>query len=172
MPPDSDHPPSHPEPPPADAPASPATLAPPDAPGDEAGPPSDPGHGPRPTGALLATAVVATVGVVVALVGLALLARPVSTPVQDCGTAMAFLLDGRTNVVADPANPPAGISAAQARSNNERPCRARVADTARPGAIALAAGTVTAIGALGVEASIRGLDRYRRRRRRRAAPAT
>ncbi|MCB0971190.1 MAG: hypothetical protein KDA97_06685 [Acidimicrobiales bacterium] len=122
---------------------------------------------PPPPAALRATAIVATVGVVVAIAGLLLLLRPVTTPVQDCGTALGFLLDGRTNTFADPADPPDGLTEAEVTDNNERPCRVRVADTARPGAIAFVAGMALAIVALLVEAVARGSSWLRRRARAR-----
>jgi hypothetical protein len=107
--------------------------------------------------------VVATIGAVVALVGIVVMLRPVSTPVQDCGTALGFLLDGGVNEFADPANPPAGLTAAQVTANNTRPCRERVADTARPGLALFLAGTLTATAAAITEVSVRGWRWHRRR---------
>jgi hypothetical protein len=125
---------------------------------------------PRPTGIVRATPVIATIGVLVALVGFALLLRPVETPVQDCGTAVGFLLDGRVNVFADPSAPPDGLSEAEVLDNNERPCRVRAADAARPALLLVIAGTVSAVGAVVAELVVRGL-RWRRRHRALVAAA-
>lgn len=125
------------------------------------------GH-PPPTRFLQATAIVATVGVVVALLGLVALLRPVSTPVQDCGTAIGFLLDGRTNTFADPADPPEGLTAEEVTANNERPCRERVADAARPGGIAFVVGLLLAVVAFLVEAVARFGSWLARRQQARA----
>jgi len=107
---------------------------------------------------------VATIGVIAALIGLGLLLRPVETPVQDCGAPIAFLLDGRTNVGADPTAPPPGLTAADVRSNNERPCRVRVAEAAKPAGTLIAAGLVAAVGAALVESFARGFWWMRNRR--------
>jgi hypothetical protein len=109
------------------------------------------------------TALVATIGVVVALIGIAVMARPVSTPVQDCGSALVFLLDGGVNEFADPTDPPAGLTSAEVTDNNTRPCRERVADTARPGLVAFLAGTLIATAAAITEVSARGWRWHRRR---------
>ncbi len=125
-----------------------------------------------PVGGLLRAApMIATVGVIVAIVGLVALARPVETPVQDCGTAIGFLLDGRVNVYANPAAPPEGLTAEEVTANNERPCRVRVAATARPGAILVAAGVAAAVIALVSEVTARILLRRRRHRAGLAAAA-
>ena len=112
------------------------------------------------------TAIVATIGVVVALVGLLSLLRPVSTPTQDCGTVAGFLLDGRSNVYIDPNDLPKGVTAAEAKANNAHPCRERVADQTKPGAVVLLGGLTVAVGAALVEMTARGLAWRRRRRAR------
>lgn len=110
---------------------------------------------PRTPKRLRVTALVATVGTVVAMVGLVLLLRPVTTPVQDCGLTVAFILEGRVDVYADPTNPPSGLTTAEVESANAQPCRTRVADAARPGFSLLAIGTVAAVGALILEVAMR-----------------
>ncbi len=135
-------------------------------------PPPHPATGaPGPPRVLHATAVVAAIGTVLALVGLALLLRPVQTPVQDCGTVAGFLLDGRTNELVDPANPPKGITRAEAEANNREPCRDRVADAAKPGAAIFVLGLVTATVAAAIELGVRGAL-WRRRRAARRRPTT
>jgi hypothetical protein len=124
---------------------------------------------PRPHGLLAATAVIATVGVVVALIGLALLFRPVSTPTQDCGTSIGFLLDGRVNVFVSETDPPKGITPAEAKANNAEPCRDRVAQRTKPAAVLFGAGMVAAIGAALTEMAVRGRAWLRRRKQRRTA---
>lgn len=115
-----------------------------------------------PRGSLRTTAIVATVAVAIALLGLGLMLRPVQSPVQDCGTALAFLLDGRTDVFVDPADPPPGLTAEEVQASNERPCRPRALDTARPGAIAFFGGVLVATAAALTEAGIRTWRWYRR----------
>lgn len=115
---------------------------------------------------LRATAWVATAGLVAALIGVALLARPVQAPLQDCGSVYGFLRDGRVDVYGDPDNPPAGASKADVEANNAEPCRPRVADAALPSAVLIPLGTVVALVAAVVEA----VARYRLRRRRRLPP--
>ncbi|HRW36978.1 MAG: hypothetical protein KDB04_02310 [Acidimicrobiales bacterium] len=147
-------------------PPSPVAASDPDAPG--AAPASRPG----PTRLQRTTALVATVGVVVVLIGLLVLLRPVSTPTQSCGTSLGVLLDGRANeYVYDVQNPPAGITRAEAEANNARPCRERVADIARPAAVAMAVGLVAAVGALIVEVVDRSFAWRRRARGRHEAVA-
>ena len=119
----------------------------------------------QPAPAILrATAVIATIGVVVALLGLGLLFLPVQTPTQDCGTSIGFLLDGRVDELVNPDDPPKGITAAEARANNAEPCRDRVADRAKPAAVLFGAGMVAALGAAGTEVAIRTTGWLRRRR--------
>lgn len=117
------------------------------------------------TGVVRATALVATIGVLSAVVGIALLARTVHTPLQDCGTVYGFLRYGRTDVLADPANPPKGVSRAQVEATNAKPCRPRVAERARPSAALILGGTAAALAALLAEATTRGVDRRHRRQR-------
>ena len=119
---------------------------------------------PAPTPLFRATAVIATIGVVVALVGLAMLLRPVTTPTQDCGTSLAFLLEGRVNEFVSVDDPPAGVSAADAEANNAEPCRVRVGERAKPAGVLLLAGLTAAIGAAVVELSVRGAGWWKRRR--------
>lgn len=102
-----------------------------------------------------ATAPLATLGVVVALVGVAILALPVHSPLQDCGTAFGFLVDGRVDVYGDPANPPEGLTRAEVEATNAKPCRPRVADRARPAAVAILSGLVLAVAAAIVEIVVR-----------------
>lgn len=119
---------------------------------------------PAPRGLLRATAIVATIGVVIALLGFGLLLRPVSTPVQQCGTSLAFLLDGRVNVYADPAHPPRGLTKDEVTDNNEKPCRQRVADQSKPAGILLVSGLTVAVIAALVELTVRGVGWARRPR--------
>jgi hypothetical protein len=125
---------------------------------------------PGPTRLQRTTALVAAIGVVVALVGLGLLARPVSTPTQDCGATLLFLLDGRTNEFIDPNDPPTGVTPEEAVANNERPCRDRVADAARTPVVLVAAGLASALGALLVEVAARAWAWRQRVQERRGAP--
>lgn len=145
--------------------ADPAALPPaPDAP-----PASDAPAHPAPRGLLAATPVIATVGVVVALLGLAWLLRPVHTPTQDCGTSLGFLFEGRVNVFVSETDPPAGITPAEAKANNAQPCRERVADQVKPAAVLFGAGMVAATAAALTELVIRTRGRLQRRRVRQAA---
>jgi len=130
-----------------------------------AAPPARPAH----TGLLRATAVIATIGVVVALVGVAILLLPVQTPTQDCGTSLGYLLDGRVDVLVSETDPPAGITPAEAKANNANPCRERVADRTKPAAVLIGAGLVAALGAALVEGTIRFLT-WRKRGARRTGP--
>lgn len=119
---------------------------------------------PRPRG-LRVTALVATLGVVVALIGLAQSARPLATPTQDCGTALTFLAGGRVDEFVDPADPPAGVSRAEAEANNAEPCQERAAARALPAGIAVVGGTALGLLAVGIEGLVRlRLGRARRRR--------
>lgn len=110
---------------------------------------------PRGRRAVRVTASVATVGVLVALVGLALSARPLSTPTQDCGTALTFLAQGRVDEFVDPADPPAGLTRADALANAANPCQERAANRARPAGALLVGGTLLALAMAVVEGSIR-----------------
>ncbi|MCU1371491.1 MAG: hypothetical protein JWO77_2685 [Ilumatobacteraceae bacterium] len=150
----------------ADAPAPPP---PPDAPdtSDAPGPAVAPVR-PAAHGVVSATALIATLGVVVALIGLGLMLRTVSTPTQDCGTSIAFLLQGRVNVFVSVDDPPEGITKAEAEANNATPCRERVADQVKPAALLFGAGLVAAVGAAAVEMAVRGAGWLKRRRARRA----
>ncbi len=108
---------------------------------------------------LRVTALIAAIGVVVALVGAGLFLRPIQTPTQDCGTVAAFLLQGRSDAPADPDHHPT------------KPCSERVADAVGPGAVLVGAGVVAALGALMVEVVARNLARRRRNRAHQAAAA-
>lgn len=119
---------------------------------------------PAPTGLLRATAVIATIGVVVALAGLVLLLRPVTTPTQDCGTSLAFLLEGRDNEFVSETDPPAGITKAEAKANNATPCRERVAERTEPAAVLLVAGLVSALLATTTEVAVRNIAWWKRSR--------
>ncbi len=126
---------------------------------------------PGPHGLLRATAVIATVGVVVALLGLVLLLVPVSTPTQDCGTSIGFLLEGRVNELVSETDPPRGVTPAEAKANNATPCRERVAGRTKPAAVLLGAGLVSAIGATLFEAALRTTAWMKRRRTARSTVA-
>lgn len=142
---------------------------PPHVPPPLAPPAPAPAGSPGPTRLQRATAGIATLGVLVALAGLLVMARPVQTPTQDCGAGIMFLLDGRTNEFADPEDPPAGATGDQATENNERPCRVRVAASARPGAVMAGTGLFVAVTAAIVEATARGVAWRRRVKARRAS---
>ncbi|MCU1357558.1 MAG: hypothetical protein JWM89_2976 [Acidimicrobiales bacterium] len=128
------------------------------------------GQPPRPgprRGVLRWTALVATIGVVVALAGVGVLALPVHSPLQDCGSTFSFLYDGRTDVMGDPANPPKGHTRAEVEATNRTPCRPRVADRAEVAGGLLLGGLLVAVVASGIEMTVRlGSQRGRRRRRR------
>lgn len=127
---------------------------------------------PGPTRLQRTTALIATVGVVSALVGLLLVIRPIETPALDCGTALGVLLDGRPDEFLDPDDPPEGVTAAEAEASNDNPCRKRAAAAARPAAAMVAAGLLAALGALVVEVIDRALawrHRVHERAARRAA---
>lgn len=102
---------------------------------------------PRPR-SLQVTAVAAFVGVLLAVAGIAYVATPLRTPIQDCGTAATFLIDGRVNNFANPDDPPAGATSEDVRANNDTPCQERAASRALPGALVILAGTLLALGAL------------------------
>ena len=109
---------------------------------------------PRPT-ILRVTAIVALIGVLVAVAAIIYAGRPLRTPTQDCGTAATFLIDGRVNVFLDPARPPEGVTAKDIAANAARPCQERAADRALPAGIATVAGTLVALVALAVEFFVR-----------------
>jgi hypothetical protein len=122
---------------------------------------------PREPGARVVrvTAVVALVGVLLALVGLGLGLQPLATPTQDCGTAATFLLQGRVNEYVNPADPPPGITRAEAEANNAEPCQERAGNRALPAGALLVGGTLLAAVAVLVEAAVRfRLHRARNRR--------
>jgi hypothetical protein len=118
------------------------------------------------------TAITALAGVVAALVGLALVARPLRTPTQDCGTALTFLVSGGVNEYVDPSNPPEGITAADAEDNNADPCQERAGDRALPALLLVVGGTAIGVGALIAEWSLRDRMRRRAHRLHRAGPPT
>lgn len=124
-----------------------------------AGPPSR-------RGVLSFTAPLATLGVLAALVGVVLLALPVHSPLQDCGSSFGFLIDGRSDLFGDPAAPPKGASRADVEATNARPCRPRVATRAKPAAFLIPGGVVAGVGAATTEVAVR----WRRSRRRGRGP--
>lgn len=124
---------------------------------------------PGPTRLQRTTAIIATLGVAVAVLGLLALLRPISTPAVECGSSLTVLLDGRPDQFIDPSDPPAGVTAEEAEAHNAEMCRARVADAARPAVIAIAVGILVAIGAVVVEAVERALA-WRQRVRARRTP--
>ena len=101
------------------------------------------------------TAVVAFVGVLVALLGMVLLTRPLKTPTQDCGTPITFLTGGKQNVFVDPKSPPKGVTKAEAKANNDEPCQERAFNRALPAGILVVGGTFTALVAMVVETALR-----------------
>lgn len=128
----------------------------------------DPRHGAPPrTGLVRVAPVVALVGVLVALVGVALVSRPLSTPTQDCGTALTFLLDGEPNQWVSVDDPPEGVTSDQARDNNDHPCQERAANQARPAAALVFVGTFVGVTAAASEVVVRILDRRATRSRHR-----
>lgn len=129
-------------------------------------PPPAPGRASSLERTVRATSWIAAVATLVAMLGLVGLMRPVSTPTQDCGLAGAFLLDGRTNTLVDPTDPPPGVTAAEAEDNNERPCRTRVIEVARVPALAVVVGTGVGLLAGLVEVVVRLSARQRARRLR------
>jgi hypothetical protein len=108
--------------------------------------------------------VIATIGVVVALLGIGILLLPVSTPTQDCGTSIGYLLDGRVDQFVSKDDPPTGITPAEAKANNANPCRDRVADRAKPAAVLIGVGLLVALGAALAETVIRLVRRAKRGR--------
>lgn len=133
--------------------------------GTYAAPVTSDAHRPAPEtpAALRITAIVGFLGLLLVLGGLFLLSRPVRTPVQDCGAAGAFLLDGRMNRFVDPADPPAGVSETDAIDNNTHPCQERAANRARPAAVILVIGTSITVVAGLTEVGLRWRLRNRRR---------
>ena len=89
--------------------------------------------------------------IIIALLGVALLLRPLATPVQDCGTAASFLLRGGANQYADPDRPPKGVTRDEALANNANPCQEQAANRARPAMVLVLGGVLTAVVALVVE---------------------
>lgn len=122
--------------------------------------PPAPDDRPAPTGLLGIPALIALLGVLVAVAGLGLALVPVRTPTQDCGTPMAFLLRGRVDVLVDPVSPPTGITPAEAKANNARPCQQRSAARGLPALVLVLVGTTIGLIAATVEVTIR----LRRRR--------
>ena len=133
----------------------PQSPAPPVADDRDAPTAATPAGRPPRAGILRGTAVVAAIGLVVALAGLGILGLPVHTPLQDCGTSITYLLDGRVDVAGDPAHPPAGATKADVLANNAKMCRPRVADRAKVAAPLLLGGLLVVIATAGVEASVR-----------------
>jgi hypothetical protein len=130
----------------------------------EAEPPVGPAAAaPRPPRPRLldVTAIVAALGVLAALAGVIVLALPVRSPLQDCGSTFSFLYDGRTDTLGDPANPPKGATKADVEATNARPCRPRVAARAKVAAILLLGGLAVAFGSIIVEVGARIVLRRR-----------
>lgn len=127
---------------------------------------------PARTGILRATALVATVAVVLALVGIGLLLLPVSTPAVDCGTAYSYLADGRFDRPVDPAAPPEGVTAAEAEANNAEPCHDRVVAKARPAGLMIVGGTLVGLIVVVAEGVVRGTGWLRRRPPRESPTST
>ena len=121
---------------------------------------------PPRTGLLRVAPLLALTGVLVALVGIGLVLRPLSTPTQDCGTALTFLLDGEPNQWVSVDQPPEGVSPDQARDNNEHPCQERAANQARPAGALVFLGTFVGLVAAISEIAVRNVDRRRLRRSR------
>ena len=105
--------------------------------------------------AVRVTAIVALVGILVALVGLFLGTRPLATSTQDCGTPATFLLRGKQNVFVDPGNPPKGTNKAEAEANNDTPCQERAFNRALPAGILVVGGTLVALISLLAEFAVR-----------------
>lgn len=116
-----------------------------------------PGAGERPPGSttVRVTALVALLGVLVAVGAVGWGGWPLRTPTQDCGTAATFLIGGRVNQFVDPSNPPDGITPAEARANNQEPCQERAGNRALPAGVVLVSGTLIALLALIVEFFVR-----------------
>lgn len=108
----------------------------------------------RPT-SVTVTAWVALAGLVVAFIGIGVLLLPLRTPLQDCGTAAGFLLDGRVDEVANPDDPPAGTTKADVLDNNATRCQERAANRARPAGMAVVGGTLVGLVAVLAEAGMR-----------------
>ena len=134
------------------------TLPPP--PGQDV-PPLAPAARPQRPRRLDLTAWLASLGVLIALSGVVVLALPVHTPIHDCGSTFAYLYDGRYEPPTDPAKPPKGHTAAQVRRANAKPCRPRVADRAVLAAELILPGLALSLVAAGAEIVIR----FRLRRR-------
>ena len=131
----------------------------PPSPAATAAPGTGPEVPPRPLIARVAP-IVATVGVVAALLAAVWVMLPLRTETQDCGTPFTFLVNGRVNEYVNPEDPPTGVTRAEAEANNADPCQERAANRALPALIVVAAGTATALAALVTEVS----SRFRARR--------
>lgn len=118
-------------------------------------PPADRAEPTRRLRTVRVTAVVAFVGVLLALLGLGLSARPLATPTQDCGTAFTFLVTGQLDQFVDPANPPEGVTEAEAEANNAEPCQERAAARAVPAGALVIGGTLLGLAALLAESTVR-----------------
>jgi hypothetical protein len=128
---------------------------------------------PPATSLLGLTAIVATAGVVVMLIGLGLALRTVHSPIQDCGTVAGFLLDGRSDRLVDPSDPDDGITRSAAEAAIRRGCHERVTDAAKAPGVLMAGGLVVAVLGAGTEVVDRSWRRHRRRHpraRRRPRP--
>lgn len=110
---------------------------------------------PRPPATVRVTAWVALAGLVVAALGIVVLLRPLRTPIQDCGTAAGFLLDGRVDLVANPDDPPPGTTRADVLDNNAERCQERAANRARSAIVVVVVGALIGLTAVLVEAVVR-----------------
>lgn len=104
---------------------------------------------------LRVTAIVAFIGFLLVVWGLVVVSRPVRTPLQDCGSPAAFLIDGRVHRWVDPSDPPEGVTEAEIAEHDAHPCQERAANRARPAALALIAGLIVIGGAAATEAILR-----------------
>ncbi|HEY4375831.1 MAG TPA: hypothetical protein VGM93_01685 [Acidimicrobiales bacterium] len=115
-----------------------------------------------PDGLISAMPFLALVGVLAIAAGGVLLAVPVRNPkIQECGAPVAFLLRGRVDIYADPTNPPAGLTKAQANAANQDRCGHRVAGRAVPGGLLIVSGLAVGLAAGGAEWAARGARRRR-----------
>src|SRR5690625_2502205 len=121
---------------------------------------------------LQATAIAAFLGLIPIPAGLFTLTRPVSTPLQSCGSAGAFLLEGRVDQPVNPSDPPEGVTDEQIRDHLEHPCQERAANRARPAAAAIVAGLAIITVAGLTEVGVRWRRRVTRRRARHVRPPT
>lgn len=116
--------------------------------------------------------IVACLGLVLAAAGFVIGLQPLDTPVQDCGTAFGFLLDGRIDVIADPAAPPNGLRADQVEAANANRCQERAGNRARPALTMIVVGVAIGLTAASGEAIWRRVIHSRARRASRTLGTT